>query len=75
MTSGIGFAMMGVIFYRRFFAFAALFLAVTVLAPVVEDVQWGLLGVAWGTALFIPGVAMHREYRRRIRDDTAAAIL
>jgi hypothetical protein len=75
MTSGIGFAMMGVVFHRRFFAFALLFLGVMLVAPLLREWQWLAIGLAWWSALFIPGAIMHRERRHRTRDETAAAIL
>jgi hypothetical protein len=75
LTSGIGFAMMGVVFYRRFFAFALLFMTVLVVAPLVPDIQWTLLGLAWCVALFVPGLSMHLERRRRRQDANATAIL
>jgi hypothetical protein len=74
-TSGIGFAMMGVVFYRRFLAFAALFMLVIVLAPLFPELQWILLGLAWWVALFVSGLGMHLERRHRMQDETAAAIL
>ncbi len=75
ITSGIGFAMTGVVFYRQFLAFAALFVLVAILAPLVPGVQWTLLGVAWWVALFLPGLVMHRERAQRARRDPATEIL
>ena len=41
LTSGFGFAMMGVVFYRRFFYVAAVYLAAAVVCPWVGPVrQW-----------------------------------
>lgn len=65
LTSGIGFAMMGVVFYRKFLACAALFLAVALAAVLWPEVQWWLIGLAWWSSMLIPGVAMFRERRRR----------
>jgi hypothetical protein len=74
MTSGIGFAMMGVVFSRQL-PFALLFLAVMLAGPFLPGVQWGLLGLLWWLALFLPGVSMYREKRRRVTDATATRIL
>jgi hypothetical protein len=75
MTSGIGFAMMGVVFYRRFLIYAALFLALMPLAAWMPSIQWWLIGAAWWCAMFIPGVAMFRERRARLRQSEGARIL
>jgi hypothetical protein len=75
MTSGIGFAMMGVVFYRRFLVFAVLFLAIMLAAARWPGVQWWLIGAAWWSAMFIPGVAMFRQRRRRARDENETRIL
>jgi hypothetical protein len=75
MTSGIGFAMMGVVFSRRFFVIALAFLIIMLIAPLLREWQWMLLGVAWWAALFIPGIAMHRERRQRVSNEAAASIL
>jgi hypothetical protein len=69
MTSGIGFAMMGVVFYRRFLIHAAIFLAVMPVAARWPEAQWWLIGAAWWCAMFFPGVSMFRE--RRARQATA----
>ena len=67
VTSGIAFAMMGVVFYSRFFVVAAAFLvlAVVIAAPQVSRLQWYLIAAAWWTALFVPGTIMSWEKRRR----------
>jgi hypothetical protein len=75
LTSGIGFAMMAVVFYRRFFVFAALFMGVALVAPFLLAVQWVLFGAVWWAALFIPGLSMHRENRRRLHDGSRAELL
>jgi len=64
LTSGIGFAMMAVVFSRRFLPVAALFFLLMLLAPLLPAHQW-LLAAAWWLALFVPGLAMHRERRKR----------
>jgi hypothetical protein len=74
MTSGIGFAMMGVVFARQL-PFAFLFLAVMLAGPFLPGAQWGLIGLLWWLALFLPGLGMYREKRRRDRDATATRIL
>ncbi len=75
LTSGIGFAMMGVVFDRRFLVFGALFLVLATLMPLFVALQWFALGVAWFAALFSAGSSMHRERIRRKRDGTASEIL
>jgi hypothetical protein len=75
MTSGIGFAMMGVVFYRRFLGIAALFMLVMLVAPLALGLQWTLLGLAWWVGLFVPGLSMYRERRRRLQDESEVAIL
>src|SRR5262249_42357282 len=70
MTSGMSFAMMGVVFSRQF-PFAFLFLAVMLAGPYLPGVQWGLIAVLWWAAMFLPGLSMHREKRRRAHDATA----
>ena len=67
LTSGIGFSMMGVVFYRRFLALAAAFLLLAVAMPLVPRAQWYLMGAAWWGALFATGMLMFRERRRRQR--------
>src|SRR5262249_13875711 len=67
MTSGIGFAMMGVVFGRQW-VFAFLFLLVMLAGPFLAGVQWGLIGGLWWAAMFLPGLSMHREKLRRQRD-------
>jgi hypothetical protein len=74
MTSGIGFAMMGVVFARQW-VFAFLFLVVMLAGPYLPGVQWGLIGLLWWAAMFLPGLSMHREKRRRANDATATRIL
>jgi hypothetical protein len=74
MTSGIGFAMMGVVFSRQI-VFAVLFLALMVAGPFLPGVQWGLIGLLWWAAMFLPGLSMHREKLRRAHDDNATRIL
>jgi hypothetical protein len=77
MTSGIGFAMMGVVFSRQFPA-AAAFLVITVVSPLLRPwpgTQWLLIGAAWWAALFLAGLAMYREKLRRARDESSAKIL
>jgi hypothetical protein len=77
LTSGIGFAMMGVVFSRQFPS-AVAFLLVTLVSPCLEEwpgLQWGLIGAAWWGAMFFPGLSMYREQRRRTRDEAAAQIL
>jgi hypothetical protein len=74
MTSGMGFAMMGVVFFRQM-PFAFLFFAVMLAGPFLPGVQWALLGGLWWAAMFLPGLAMHREKRRRDADANVTRIL
>jgi hypothetical protein len=74
MTSGFGFAMMGVVFARQF-PFAFLFFAVMLAGPLLPGLQWGLIGLLWWAAMFLPGLSMHREKLRRIRDASTTRIL
>jgi hypothetical protein len=75
MTSGIGFAMMGVVFYRRFLVYAAMFLGIMPVAALVPSVQWWLIGAAWWSAMFFPGVSMFRERRARLRQPQSSKLL
>ena len=75
MTSGIGFAMMGVVFYSRFLIFAVLLLVVMILAAIFPDLQWYLIGLVWWGAMFIPGVSMYREQQRRLQHGRDSTIL
>jgi hypothetical protein len=75
LTSGIGFSMMGVVFYRRFFIMAAVFLAIAFAAAALPAVQWYMLAAAWWCAMFVPGLFMFLEKRRRQQDERAARIL
>lgn len=76
LNSGFGFAMMGVVFYRRFFYVAAIYLAAAVACPWVGPVwQWYLLAALWWLAMIVPGVVLHREKLRRLADDRRPKIL
>ena len=75
MTSGIGFAMMGVVFYRRFLIYAGLFLGVMVAACWLPAWQWWLIGAAWWSAMFFPGLSMFRERRTRQQHGQGTRIL
>ena len=44
-------------------------------APFLPAVQWVLFGAVWWAALFIPGLSMHRENRRRLHDGSRAELL
>src|SRR5262249_24578723 len=74
MTSGIGFAMMGVVFSRQL-PFAFLFLAVMLAGPSLPGAQWGLIGLLWWSATFLPGLSMYREKQRRRHDASATRVL
>lgn len=76
-TSGIGFAMMGVVFSSRFLALAAAFLLVALVTPLpaVAAFQWYVIAAAWWVASFVPGVIMFRERKRRMRDERRTQIL
>jgi hypothetical protein len=78
MTTGIAFAMMGVIFNRQI-PFAVLFLLVMFAGPLtdpyVPGLQWGLIGLLWWCAQFIPGLSMYREKRRRAQHGADTHIL
>jgi len=76
LTSGFGFAMMGVVFYHRFFYVAAIYLAAAIACPWIGPVwQWYLLAALWWLALIVPGVVLHRERLRRLADDRRPKIL
>ena len=76
-TSGIGFAMMGVVFSYRFFPLAAAFLLVALITPlpVVAPFTWYLIAAVWWTAMFVPGITLFRERQRRLRDERRPRIL
>ena len=75
MTSGLCVAMMGIVFYRRFLIYAAMFVLVMVFATLVPSVQWWLVGVVWWCTMFIPGLSMHRERKGRQLESDDARIL
>ena len=75
MTSGFSVAMMGIVFYRRFLIYAAMFVLVMVFATMIPSVQWWLVGVVWWCTMFIPGLSMHRERKRRQLKSDDARIL
>jgi hypothetical protein len=74
MTSGIGFAMMTVVFKRQF-SYAVYFLTMTAVGPLLPGVQWGLIGLGWWCAMFITGLNMYREKQRRQHDESSTEIL
>jgi hypothetical protein len=81
MTTGMSFAMMGVVFARQL-PFAAVFLLITLVGPLLgtqeglfKGSQWGLIGAGWWAALFIPGLGMHREKRQRAQQHASATKL
>jgi hypothetical protein len=76
-TSGIGFAMMGVMFSKRFLILAAAFLAVAVLTPLLppSGIAWYFIAAVWWIAMFIPGVLLTQERRRRMRDERRTQVL
>jgi hypothetical protein len=76
-TSGIAFAMMGVVFSRRFMALAAAFLVVALITPLpaVAPFAWQVIAAVWWVAMFVPGVALFQERQRRMRDEPRAQIL
>jgi len=76
-TSGIGFAMMGVVFSHRFLGLAAAFLLVALVTPLsaVSAVVWYLIAGVWWVAMFVPGIILFRERRRRKRDERRTQIL
>jgi hypothetical protein len=77
LTSGFGFAMMGVVFSRQFPATVA-FLLIALISPLLRQwpgTQWLLIGAAWWCAMFFPGLSMYRELRQRMRDESSARIL
>lgn len=75
MGSGFGFAMNGVIFNRKFFYSAALFMAAMLAAAAWPAVQWWIIGACWWVALIVPGVSFHREKMRRRKDVDSTRIL
>jgi uncharacterized membrane protein YuzA (DUF378 family) len=81
MTSGMSFAIMGVVFARQL-PFAAVFLVITLVGPLLGSpgtpfagVQWGLIGAGWWAALFFSGSGLHREKRQRAQHATATRLL
>jgi hypothetical protein len=75
MNCGICFAMMGVVFYKRFLAVGGLFFVVTLLALWQPDLQWWLIGAAWWLAMFLTGLSAHREHLRRRQHERRTEIL
>jgi hypothetical protein len=77
ITSGIGFAMMGVMFSKQFFSLAAAFLLVATVTPLapVSGATWYLVAAVWWIAMFVPGVILTRERRRRMRDAKRTQVL
>lgn len=75
-TSGVGFAMMGVVFYHRFLFLAAAFLLVALVTPLsaVSAFEWYLIAGVWWVAMFLPGIILFRERRRRMRDERRTQI-
>jgi len=66
LTSGIGFATMGVLFHARFFGVAAVFALALLTSPLLgAAVSWVVLGAVWGLTLFSSGLLMHRARSRR----------
>jgi hypothetical protein len=57
MNCGICFAMMGIVFYRRFLFVAGVFLVTTVAAAFLPAVQWWLIGATWWLAMFPTGLS------------------
>jgi hypothetical protein len=74
MTSGIGFAMMSVVFQRQL-PYAVALLAVMLVGPFVPGLQWLLIGIVWWCSLILTGLSMHREFRRRQQDAAHAKLL
>jgi hypothetical protein len=74
LTSGIGFAMMWVVFGRQLPSALAM-LVVTLLSPFVSAWQWPMIGVVWWGAMFFPGLSMYRENRRRNQEAHATQLL
>jgi hypothetical protein len=76
LNSGYGFAMMGVVFYRRFFYVAAMYGVAAIACPWVGPVrQWYVLAALAWLAMIVPGVVLHREKLRRLADDRRSQIL
>lgn len=75
LNCGICFAMMGLVFYRRFLAVGGVFLVTAVAAAAWPSVQWWLIGAAWWLSMFVPGVTAHRERLRRQQDEQRTRIL
>ena len=75
ITTGISFSSMAVVFYRRLFVDAGVFLVLAILCPLVVDIQWYLFAAGWWAALFVPGLIMFRERQRRGRDERNSKIL
>jgi hypothetical protein len=76
-TSGIGWAMMGVVFSYRFLALAVAFLLVALITavPAFSAATWYLIAGVWWIAMFVPGMTLFRERKRRMRDERRAQIL
>jgi hypothetical protein len=75
MGCGVSFALMGVVFHKRFFAIAVMFMAVMLVAAAWQPIQWYVIGAAWFVAMFVPGVIMHREKLRRQKHDGQTRIV
>jgi hypothetical protein len=75
LNCGICFAMMGLVFYRRFLAVGGLFLLTAIAAALWPGAQWWLIGAAWWLAMFVPGMTAHRERLRRQQDEKRTRIL
>jgi hypothetical protein len=74
MTSGIGFAMMAVVFARQL-PYAIVMLVLTLVGPLMPGWQWLFIGVTWWCALFFTGLGMHRENQRRLQDGSGTKLL
>lgn len=76
LNSGFAFAIMGVIFYRKFFLVAAAFLLVAIICALIgASVQWYVLAIAWWAAMMAPGITLTIERRRRLAEQRQAEIL
>ncbi|MFT3924124.1 MAG: hypothetical protein QM778_16430 [Myxococcales bacterium] len=77
ITSGsaTGFAAMGVVFQRRYFAATAAFCIVLLLGGPLAAQRWTALGAVWWSVLFGVGLSMHRARAARRQSPEIARIL
>jgi hypothetical protein len=75
MNCGMAFAMMGIVFYRRFLLAGVAFLIAMVAVLWRADLQWWIIGGTWWICMFVPGLFAHLEMRSRKRNERRTTIL